>query len=137
MVLSKGDTVTAKCQTCGEEFDYAYHGAGRARKYCSEKCRVKEMNARHSWKSHKRRLDSDPEYKELYLKRNRECMRRKKENTPGYQESINAQHREDYANKKEQFTMKVIDELWDAPSKEAMLTILEKYTRVKAEFYRR
>ena len=107
---------TDKCAHCGKEFTYKKTKV--VRKYCSPKCRVAEENAKHVYKSRKARLERDPEYHARY------------------NAAINAYKKRRLAEKKEDFTLKLVRTLWNAKSEDEVRQIVEKYTRIKAEFYR-
>lgn len=108
----------AVCQACGIEFEYEKKCAGRGRKFCSKKCAEKHFNKKYSNKSRQARFDRDPEYKEMYYKRNAD------------------RNKQRIAERKEQMMLQIIDELWGAKDDNEMRAILEKYTRIKSEFYR-
>lgn len=107
---------TKKCAHCGKEFTYKKTKV--VRKFCSKNCRIAEENARHVYKSRKARLERDPEYR---AKRNA---------------ATNAYKKRRLAEKKEDFTLKLAHALWNAKSEDEIRQIVEKYTRIKAEFYR-
>lgn len=124
----------ANCAHCGKEFEQK--NTTRKKKYCSEECRVKAMNAKHSYKSRKARFERDPEYHAQYVAKSNACKKRKIEEDPEYHEKLLSHYRQKRADKKEECVIKLVRELWEAQSESEVRAIVEKYTRIKAEFYR-
>lgn len=125
---------TARCANCGIEFEQ--NNTTKKRKYCTDKCRISAMNARHSYKCRKARFERDPEYHSQYVAMSNACKARRIKEDPDYHRELLDHYRQKRADKKEEFVLRLVHELWEAQNEEEVRAIVEKYTRIKAEFYR-
>lgn len=106
----------AKCPICGKEFNRPRISHGRKLKYCSDECR-KEKHKELSNRYNKKRFKSDAEWR-------------------AHKRSLNNKSAKNrLIRKKNEAFLGLVDELYQANSREEVAKILEEKVRLRRELY--